>query len=149
MKITRWILTLAATLIAGSYLSSAWTADAVDFKKVAVEVNKNDAILLDVREISELQEEGLAKGALWLPNSEIRIASKGWEAFLRQTPKDKKIYIYCRSGGRAGQVQQRLKDKGYLSVINIGGLKDWKAQGLPTIPFGSQKGGPKPNDGKD
>lgn len=46
MKITRWILTLAATLIAGSYLSSAWTADAVDFKKVAVEVNKNDAILL-------------------------------------------------------------------------------------------------------
>ncbi|MCB0385036.1 MAG: rhodanese-like domain-containing protein [Bdellovibrionales bacterium] len=148
MRCSRIRLFVLVLLVFGVYFSQLSAADKVDLKKVAKEVSADKAVLLDVRERDELQEDGLAKGALWLPNTEIRVASKGWESFLNRTPKEKKIYIYCRSGGRAGQVKDRLVEKGYTSVSNIGGLKDWKAQGLPTIPFG-QKGAPNPNDGKD
>lgn len=38
--------------------------------------------------------------------------------------KDAPIYLYCRSGHRAGIARESLSNAGYRNVVNIGGLED-------------------------
>ncbi|MFI5390280.1 MAG: rhodanese-like domain-containing protein [Bacteriovoracales bacterium] len=101
-------------------------------KSAFQDIQKHGAILLDVREKSEL-EEGMAKGAKSIPISQVKNEDKDWKNFLKETPKEKSIYVYCSAGGRAGKVTNILKEKGYIKVVNIGGLKDWKKAGLPVV----------------
>ncbi len=37
-------------------------------------------------------------------------------------PKDKKIYVYCRSGSRSSQATSILKSAGFTDVNDLGGL---------------------------
>ena len=97
------------------------------------DMENHNAVILDVREKSELEEEGMAKGAKFIPTSHVKNEDKDWKNFLKETPKEKSIYVYCSAGGRAGKVTNILKEKGYLKVVNIGGLKDWKKAGLPVV----------------
>ena len=49
-----------------------------------------------------------------------------WQDILNITnsvTKDKKIYLYCRSGNRSGRATQILIDAGYSNVTNAGSLK--------------------------
>jgi len=43
---------------------------------------------------------------------------------LPDVAKDTKIYVYCRSGVRAGQAKQILETAGFTAVQNLGGLAD-------------------------
>jgi rhodanese-related sulfurtransferase len=45
--------------------------------------------------------------------------------------KGKEVILYCRSGGRAGNVGEKLAAQG-VTVTNAGGFKDWAAEKLPT-----------------
>lgn len=90
--------------------------------KIVEEVKNNEAVLIDVRRDDEWNE-GHAAGAL---HFEITKIEKGE---LPEIPKDKKIYLYCQSGGRAGRAKNILQKAGYANVENLGGLKDWQAKG--------------------
>ncbi|MGZ6662781.1 MAG: rhodanese-like domain-containing protein [Solirubrobacteraceae bacterium] len=46
--------------------------------------------------------------------------------------KNATIYVYCRTGVRAGMARSILQHSGYSDVSSIGGLKDWVAAGGPT-----------------
>jgi len=47
-------------------------------------------------------------------------------------PKDAEIYLTCRSGKRSGEAQARLKELGFMNVINVeGGFLAWHAAGYP------------------
>ena len=74
---------------------------------------KNKEILLDVREEHEYQE-GHVKGAVNLPLREI-LSQKD------SLPKDKDIYVYCRSGHRSADAVNFLKSLGFEKVHNIEG----------------------------
>lgn len=126
---------IAHWLIVFGLVSTASADSEVDLNKVYQETKNNISVLLDVREEAELRAEGMAVNAQWLPSSLANEGTKPWEDFLKKTPKNKTIYIYCRSGGRAGRVLSRLQKVGFQEVVNIGGLKDWKAKNLPTTEF--------------
>lgn len=128
-------------LVIFSFSALARAAEAFDFQKIYDQVKKDEAVLVDLREEDELTKEGLAQGALWLPTSVAESRRDGWQAFVKRTKKDQPIYLYCRSGGRAGKVKTQLEKEGFTQVFNIGGLKDWKAHGLPIIQF-KQSGKP-------
>jgi rhodanese-related sulfurtransferase len=104
----------------------------VDLKKIQAEVQSGKAILLDVREEEELVAEGMAEGALWMPTS--KMDADEWRDFKKNLPKEKTIVVYCRSGARSGRVAALLSAEGFLTQ-NAGGLKDWKAAGLPIKQF--------------
>ena len=83
--------------------------------KISMETN---AVLLDVRTPEE-HKSGYLEGAVLLPLAELesRISSK---VAGKNTP----VYIYCRSGRRAGTAVEKLKAMGYTDLHNLGGLKD-------------------------
>ena len=74
---------------------------------------KNKEFLLDVREEYEYQE-GHVKGAVNLPLREI-LEKKD------SLPKNKDIYVYCRSGHRSADAVNFLKSLGFEKVHNIEG----------------------------
>ena len=39
-------------------------------------------------------------------------------------PQTAPVYVYCRSGRRAGEVIRFLEQKGFTNLINAGGLLD-------------------------
>jgi len=46
---------------------------------------------------------------------------------------EKRIVLYCASGGRSALAAQTLSEMGYTDVAHLeGGFKTWKEQGLPT-----------------
>ena len=83
--------------------------------KISMETN---AVLLDVRTPEE-HKSGYLEGAVLLPLAELesKISSK-------VSGKNTPIYIYCRSGRRAGTAVEKLKAMGYTDLHNLGGLKD-------------------------
>ena len=74
---------------------------------------KNKELLLDVREEYEYQD-GHIKGAINLPLREILEKKDA-------LPKDKDIYVYCRSGHRSADAVNFLKSLGFEKVHNIEG----------------------------
>ena len=74
---------------------------------------KNKEFLLDVREEYEYQD-GHIKGAVNLPLREI-LGKKD------SLPKDKDIYVYCRSGHRSADAVNFLKSLGFEKVHNVEG----------------------------
>ncbi|UBV44150.1 rhodanese-like domain-containing protein (plasmid) [Deinococcus taeanensis] len=81
--------------------------------------------VLDVRTPAEFTE-GHVQGARLLPLQEL-------PARLNEVPKDRKIYVICRSGNRSAQASQILADAGRRNVFNVdGGMNAWTAAGLPT-----------------
>lgn len=74
---------------------------------------KGTAILLDVRNDDEVAE-GLLKEALHIPLPDL-------PARLGELPRDKSIYIYCRSGARAGKAKDVLERAGFSKVVVAAG----------------------------
>lgn len=91
-------------------------------------VQAGKAIMVDVREESEIKD-GMIDKAMWLPMSKIN-ANNDWQKEFTQSAKDKKIFLYCRSGNRSGKFQTILQDKG-IAAENIGGFETLKTE-LPT-----------------
>lgn len=71
--------------------------------------------LIDVRTPEEFKA-GFIDGAVNVPLASIQSGQ------LPTGAKDKKLYLYCRSGNRAGEAQTILEQAGYTNVINLGGL---------------------------
>jgi rhodanese-related sulfurtransferase len=83
------------------------------------------AILVDVRDEDEW-EEGHLKGARLAPLSEIREGLKP-----DALPKDKIIYLHCRSGRRSLIAQELLKKEGYDVRSLKQGYNDLLKAGFP------------------
>lgn len=78
---------------------------------------QQEKIYLDVREEEEWSA-GHVKGALHLKMGDIFAGN------YEQIPQDQPVYVYCRSGRRAGEVIRFLEGKGFKNLINAGGLHD-------------------------
>lgn len=93
-------------------------------------VEQQGAVLVDVRDGTELQASGKAKGALAIPRGSLESRadpeSPSHNPALR---KDRPVILYCAGGGRAALAGKTLHEMGYTDVRNLGGFKDWVAGG--------------------
>jgi rhodanese-related sulfurtransferase len=98
-------------------------------------VKNKDAVLVDVRDGTELAASGKIKGALAISRGMLEFkadpALPTYEPSLR---KDRPVIVYCASGGRSALAGKTLLDMGFSDVRNAGGFKDLAAAGLPTEP---------------
>jgi len=94
----------------------------------------NRAILVDVREKSEILETSMADLAVWLPTSAIESQGKAYHDALTSWPKEQKIIFYCRSGKRSEKAANLFSSFGY-KTYNAGSHQDWINAGLPVKKF--------------
>ena len=76
-------------------------------------LQKEGIILIDVRSPQEYRE-GHIDGAISIPEYEIK---KKAENILKD--RNRKIIVYCSSGGRSKKAQKTLKKLGYKNVYNL------------------------------
>lgn len=91
-------------------------------EQILEQIKNNEIILLDVREKYEW-DEGHILGAKHIPLGDLNAES------TKDLPKDLPVYIYCRSGGRAGVAESALQDFGFEKAKNIGGIIHWQNAG--------------------
>ena len=93
----------------------------------AASLQKNGAILVDVREVAEFQEIS-APGAINVPLSLIQKMGPDAYRNIGVDPDAEGLLIICRSGGRSGMACGGLGE----NAINVdGGMLAWQAAGLP------------------
>lgn len=78
----------------------------------------NDYIVIDVRSKTELSQ-GYIENSFNITLQEINTRIENIV-----NSKNKKIFLYCRSGRRSGIVKTSLESLGYSNVINAGGMID-------------------------
>ena len=92
--------------------------------QISAELGSHQAVLLDVRTPDEFNA-GHVGNAILAPHDSIA------QSIGKIAPaKDKRIYLYCRSGRRSNIALDTLKSMGYTDVINLGGLNDLAQYGL-------------------
>ena len=77
------------------------------------ELVENNECIIDVREENEF-ELGNIKGAINIPLSQMRDR-------LDEIPKDKTLYIHCRSAQRSYNATLALQQLGFEDIYNISG----------------------------
>ena len=95
-------------------------------------VATKDAVIVDIRDGTEIAASGKVKGALTISRGLLEFRADPdlptHEPALR---KDRPVLLYCGSGGRAALAGKTLLDLGFKDVRNLGGFKDWAMRGEP------------------
>ena len=128
------IITIIITLFVGIILlsnhqpnnsdpSKTNVANIVDQEPTTIvgSISSTNGQLIDVREPEEYKASH-ADNAINIPLSDI--LNSDYSGIDTSRP----IYLYCRSGNRAGQAKIALEQAGYKNVTNLGGLYDWVEQ---------------------
>src|SRR5258707_10429795 len=122
------------TLMPTSYkqmLEAAHAAvPAITAADAAALVEKQGALIVDVRDGTEVAASGKAKGAVAVARGSLE--SRADPDSPNHNPafrKDRPVILYCAGGGRAALAGKTLKDMGFTDVRNLGGFKDWVAGG--------------------
>lgn len=96
-----------------------------DVHQVKSWLDRNEIVLVDVRETSEYEVEHIA-GALLLPLS-------SFDPEMFPTLPGKKLVLHCAVGKRSEAAGKMLLNEGHEGVIHMaGGLDAWKAAGYAT-----------------
>lgn len=99
-----------------------------DVETVAGWLANGEALLVDVRETSEFEQEHIP-GAMLVPLSMLDA-----DTFPRITIK--KLVLHCAIGKRSAAAAKQLVKAGHVPPINMtGGLKAWREAGLETEIF--------------
>ena len=91
------------------------------------------AILIDIRDIRELQREGQIDGAFHAPRGMLEF----WVD--PQSPYHKEVFaqagnliLFCASSWRSALAAKTLQDMGMTNIFDMeGGFNGWKSAGLP------------------
>ncbi len=94
---------------------------------------RDDVVLVDLRDIRELQREGRVPGAFHCPRGMLEFwvdpQSKYHKAVFAQ---DKRFVFFCAAGQRSALATQCAQRMGLAPVAHIrGGFTAWKAAGGP------------------
>lgn len=98
-------------------------------------VESAGALIVDVRDGTEVAASGKVKGALAVARGSLE--SRADPDSPNHNPafrRDRPVILYCAGGGRAALAGKTLRDMGFTDVRNLGGFKDWTAAGGATEP---------------
>jgi rhodanese-related sulfurtransferase len=115
----------APTVAASGPVAAALLPDTISVADAAAKRDAG-AFIRDVRQPDEWNEYHIP-GSTLIPLDQL-------ETRLNEVPKDIEVVVVCRSGNRSQPGRDVLKNAGFAQVTSMsGGLKEWKAAGLPTV----------------
>jgi rhodanese-related sulfurtransferase len=99
----------------------------ISSQDAAAKLNSGDALVIDVRDKEEWDEAHIP-GANHMSRGTMEL-----EIEEKVPDPDVLIICHCGGGGRSALAAETLQKMGYKNVRSMaGGLKAWKAAGLPT-----------------
>jgi rhodanese-related sulfurtransferase len=103
--------------------------------QVSEELLNNNAILIDLRESEELQQNGRIAGSIHAPRGMVEFYADPTTPYYRpEFDKSKRMIFHCAGGGRSALAVLALKEMGYENIAHLdGGIKGWKEAGKPVI----------------
>ena len=87
--------------------------------------DKNIKVMIDVRQLEELEASGTIKGSVHIPKGVIEFRANNSD----QIDFDTSIYVFCAIGVRSALAGYNLKKIGYKNVFNLVGFQDILDQG--------------------
>ena len=91
-------------------------------------IDTKKTLIIDVREVDEVQATGLIEKAINIPKS---LFDQGVDVSNIQDHIDSNdktyLLIYCAAGVRSAIVGHKLIKEDYINVFNIGGYAEWFA----------------------
>ncbi len=124
------ILLIAVAILSG--IGLVWPvlrpsgAKTVSPTEATMLINREDAVILDVRETEEYAK-GHLLDARNIPASKIKDRIGELEKF-----KERPLIVCCATGVRSASACGELKKLGFLKLFNLaGGTEAWKTAGLP------------------
>ena len=112
---------------------SIQTLDPVTVKSM---LQKNECILIDVRDIRELWKEGTVKNAKHIPRGMLEFWLDPQSSYFKENKFDpnKKMVLYCALGMRSALSTKTLVDMGFENVAHVkGGFDALKQNGFEIV----------------
>ncbi|VVB91411.1 Thiosulfate sulfurtransferase GlpE [uncultured archaeon] len=89
-------------------------------------IDKGEVFILDVR-TQEEYNAGHIRNSTLIPVQDL---SKR----LTEVPRDRKILVYCRTGGRSTAASEILVNNGFTRIYNMkGGITEWTKAGYEVV----------------
>ena len=129
MKLNKLIPFLLLPILASFSISAQDTSGtALISKKFERKIRKKNTVVLDVRMMDEYNESHIPKAI----NYNV-LDSLGFVKAVQPLDKNKKYFLYCKSGRRSGKALVIMKNMGFENVLHLsGGITAW--QGKKEIP---------------
>ncbi|MBU2978943.1 rhodanese-like domain-containing protein [Alteromonas sp. C1M14] len=95
-----------------------------------------NVVLIDLRDIRELEREGMIPGAVHAPRGMLEFWVDPESPYFKPVfGGGKRFVLYCQSGWRSALATVTLMDMGFDDVVHVeGGFNAWKKAGLPVEP---------------
>jgi rhodanese-related sulfurtransferase len=89
--------------------------------------------LVDIRDVRELEREGMVPGAFHAPRGMLEFWVDPESPYFKPVfGEDKEFILFCGAGWRSALSTKTLQDMGLPRVAHIdGGFTAWKASGAP------------------
>lgn len=128
MNLSKLLKLGASTLFSLLIVACSNDVATVSPNQAADMLHKKQAIIVDVREQDERNEEYI-EGTLFIPLAQLE-SRMGELAKYKNSP----VIVQCRSGRRSNIAGASLLKAGFKQVLNLdGGILAWNKQGLATV----------------
>jgi rhodanese-related sulfurtransferase len=101
--------------------------------QTAEELERGNALLVDLREPDERQEHGAIPGAVHAPRGMLEFWADPTSPYHRaEFDLNRRVILHCAGGGRSALAADTLQQMGYANVAHLdGGFNAWKAAERP------------------
>ncbi|MBI4985519.1 MAG: rhodanese-like domain-containing protein [Rhodocyclales bacterium] len=121
-----WVVLAAVSGGMLIFMTAVGTAGGVSVTEATLLINREDALVLDVRETGEWSA-GHIPAARHIAVGQIEKRLSEIDKY-----KEKPVIVCCASGNRSSSAAAALRKAGFQKVFNLsGGIGAWKEAGLP------------------
>ncbi|HLF47200.1 MAG TPA: rhodanese-like domain-containing protein [Chitinophagaceae bacterium] len=122
------IFLLAPILFSISVSVPAWSQDttgtALSSSKFERKIKKKNAVVLDVRTTEEYNDSFIPKAINYNVLDSLKFVGA-----VQPLDKNKKYFLYCKSGRRSGKALLMMKNMGFKNVHHLsGGITAWEGK---------------------
>ena len=102
----------------------------IDRDEAMALIKDKKALVVDVRDLPELQASGKVAGAVHVSRGMLEFRADPDSPYHNpEFSRDRPVIVYCASGGRSALAGKVLQDLGYQNVRNLGAFKEWAEKG--------------------
>jgi hypothetical protein len=102
--------------------------ETVSVPEAMEQIQSGDAFFVDIRDLPELERDGKIPGAVHASRGMLEFHADPESPYFKDVfSPDRRLILYCASGGRSALAVSRLQEMGFSNVVHMaGGIKAWK-----------------------